>query len=737
MVAREKLTGFISDEEMNKISPSSISSIKTKAGFISDEEMDKISPVDPEKEISEAESAARGFAQGATLGFADEISGGVESLFTDKSYEQARDESRKNFKTAEKANPGYYLAGEVGGGLATAAIPFGGTATLGKAIATGAKLGGVTALGNSEADNIKDVAKDVGSGIALGAGGGALGVGASKVVASGVSSLKKLPSKFIKKGLEDIGDSGANILSKETGQIPIENPNVFKEAASSAKNRLKSFWNPDIDPSFEELANIAKKNGIDPNDLPESIKFGPDSSASRSARNLAEGRFGEETLKRFNKTLDKVRDAYDNKIVSYTKGVPVDEVTAGKILRDSYDEGVSKFFDQMDITHNYLVDQVPGLKITDEAIGELNSALNGIEKFAKGRMARGVTSTQKGQGQQLINAVESIRAGNGSYKQTVEALRDIGEAAFQSKNTMADVPVDVQKMRKIYNDLNNALVNSVKSQLGDDIASSLVENNKLMSEFFGDKSLISGIMGDKSIAPEKAFRSLVLSGDTQKLNALKKVISPEKFDYLKGALLENITKRDPEGNFTFKQLHNAMRSKKSALSTIFTPEELADHAGLVRLGDRFGSPVLSSSGTGASISFQDLYQVPANLSVDAIALSNANRAAKSALEKSPQKTLPKTNFNKEVPKFLKGAPIKAAAVGLSTPEKGYEKWASDGAKKLIQHDSEFTLEQINQIKQSKKGRDLLIKASDLQPKSKAMSKIVEQIRSGSISEEAE
>ncbi len=680
-----------------------------------------------QKEISKTESAVRGFAQGASLGFADEISGAAESLFSDKTYEQARNESRANFDAARKANPGSYTAGEVGGSIATAAIPLGGTATLAKAVQTGARIGAINAYGQSEADNAKDAIRDVAVGSVMGAGGATIAKGVEKGIPLARKGLSTLSDKLTRKGTE----SSTNILSKETGSIPIEDPNVIKEVSKSAKERLKSFWNPKVDPSFKEYSEIAKKNGIDPKLLPESVKFGPNSSISRASRSIAEGRYGEETLKRFDKALDQVKDAYDKKIINYSKGAPVDEITAGKVLRDSYDEGVSKFFDEMDFSHNTIINQVPGLRLTDESLSSINSALNGIEKFAKGRLQRGITGTQRGQGQQLLNAVEAIRAGNGSYKQTVEALRDIGEAAFQSKNSLADIPVDVQKMRKLYNDISESLINTVKSELGDDIANSLIANNKAMSEFFGDQSLIARVMGDKAIAPERAFQSLILNGDSQRIQALKKIISPEKWEYLKGAVLENITKRDAEGSFTFKQLHNGMRNKKNALSSIFTPEELSDYVGLVRLGDRFGSPVLSSSGTGASFSFQDLAKSTSNLTVDALAIRNANKAVNKNLNSQAiSKARDVSPKLKEIPSRVAGAISVMPEITKDNAKKGPEKWASDGFNKLMKHDSTFFSNQEikSKLLSSKKGKELLIKASDLNPGSKAMEKVMEQIK---------
>jgi len=692
---------------------------------------------------TEVESGLRGAAQGLTFNFADEGVGAIEALWETakgnpnefgKLYKKYRDESRANFEKAEQDNPVSYKAGEIAGGLATAAVPMGATATLGQAAITGARLGAISSLGQSKAEDAGGMIEDMSAGAAFGAAGGA----AFKGLEKGIGAAKNLPKIFANKKANEGLDIANQALSKESGSIPVDNTTVFKDAAQSAKNRMKSFWNPDVDPSFEEFAAIAKKNGIDPSLLPEAVKFGPDSSASRAARNLAEGRFGEETLKKFNKTLDQVRDAYDKKILNYSKGVPTDEVTAGKILRDSYDEGVSKFFDQMDFTHNTVMQQVPGLKITPQSMEKIEASLNGVEKFATGRLERGVTQTQRQQAQQLLNAVSAIRAGNGSYKQTVEALRDIGEAAFQSKNSLADVPVDVSKMRKIYSDLNESLIDTVRSNLGDDIANSLVDNNKAMSEFFGDKALISRIMGDKAISPENAFRSLVLNGDSQKLQALKKILPPEKWDYLKGAVLENITKRDPESNFAFKQLHNSMRNKKSALSAIFEPEELMENAGLVRLGDRFGSPVLSSSGTGASLSFQDIYKVPANLSVDAIALRNANKAAQKSL--NPKIEAPM----RDVSPRLKDIPVKAGGLlgapinndsstrnpqneeqGAPIQKKGPEKWANDGAEKLKK--SGLPDSAINELKKSKKGKELLMQVSGMDTNSKAFKNIFSQI----------
>lgn len=132
----------------------------------------KVSP-----QISPVESAIRGAAQGATLGFADELTGGAEAAgdvlsgkakiqdLIDK-YRQHRDESRANYTAAQQANPNTYLGGELGGGIATAFVPGLGGASVGKAAALGAAAG----LGGSTGDITKGEVLEP----ALKTGGGAL-----------------------------------------------------------------------------------------------------------------------------------------------------------------------------------------------------------------------------------------------------------------------------------------------------------------------------------------------------------------------------------------------------------------------------------------------------------------------------------------------------------------------------------------------------------------------------------
>lgn len=156
--------------------------------------------------IGYAESLGRGALQGATMGFSDEIVGALESAFTDKTYEQARNESRAANAIAQEANPWTYGAGEMGGGLATALVPVGRVATTGAKLATtlgreallGAGLGALSGAGYSEAEKTADLIGDT----AQGAGLGLATAGAAATLSHAVPAIGKVLGKSARETMD-------------------------------------------------------------------------------------------------------------------------------------------------------------------------------------------------------------------------------------------------------------------------------------------------------------------------------------------------------------------------------------------------------------------------------------------------------------------------------------------------------------------------------------------------------
>lgn len=191
------------------------------------------------------ESALRGLAQGGTLGFADEIAGaggaGIDALQKGSlsdvvaDYIANRDKWRAADAAAQRANPKTFLAGQIGGGLATAAIPglnIGAAETLaGRALGAGA-LGAVAGLGGSNADLTKG---DVGGAARDAAIGGATGAvlqpAIEKVIAPAAGYLGEKAQDFAgwagKKAMNAAFDTPEEVTSRY-----LSNPDAVNNALS-------------------------------------------------------------------------------------------------------------------------------------------------------------------------------------------------------------------------------------------------------------------------------------------------------------------------------------------------------------------------------------------------------------------------------------------------------------------------------------------------------------------------
>lgn len=164
------------------------------------------------------EGVQRAAADGALLGFGDEIEAGAESVVTDKSYTESRDMIRAQKAQFQKENPKTALAANVAGGFLTggAGASRSLAANAGKTIGakvlsgtlTGATLGSVAGLGSSEAElagEDKDIAGAVRDTAIGGAVGGVLG-GATTAVPAYLSS-RAAKNDALKQALTNNPDS--------------------------------------------------------------------------------------------------------------------------------------------------------------------------------------------------------------------------------------------------------------------------------------------------------------------------------------------------------------------------------------------------------------------------------------------------------------------------------------------------------------------------------------------------
>lgn len=250
---------------------------------------------------TELESAARGAAQGASLGFADEIAGGLGAIptFAGKlgsadplsgtleKYREIRDRQRKADELAKQTNPTSYTAGNIGGAVASSFIPGLSGLTAAKAgsglmgaAQTGAKLGAIAGLGQSQADltkgELSDAAGDVGSGAMLGGATGA----ATQGLMNALSGLHPVNAA---KSLAKVAFN----TPEEVTQAYIDNPEAVKSALPRfelAKNFENSIG--DLKRNVTEGSQTARKALQDVNfrgsDIADELKPISDELAKRA-----------------------------------------------------------------------------------------------------------------------------------------------------------------------------------------------------------------------------------------------------------------------------------------------------------------------------------------------------------------------------------------------------------------------------------------------------------------------
>lgn len=428
---------FISDDDMKKLDGGQ--------DFISDDDFAKM-----QEKPSELSSAGLGAVDAGSLGFADEAYGAVVGGFKaltgprnyDDTYREARDEARNVFKNAEQANPKSYMAGQIGGGLATSFVPGVGLAKgagLAANVARGAALGGVAGIGSSEAD---DFSKDALLGTAVGGATGGVGYGVGKVIEKGAGALSQVAPKVadkidINKPVENLDELLA--ISKQEGvqltPAALSSSNTLKQL-EEALSSSPSYWGnkvrktvTDSQKSIQELADrvLSGKQDQTAYQIGESTKAGIKNQLLSRKTPIS-------------KVFDEVAES--------TKQIPINEKSIQAITNNinklpevrmfGNAGNAQKFIDALGNAKN-----ANDLKILNTALNlELETATgadkavlsaikNKFSNFEKNTLKRSIINwtneLPEGQGKQLLNSLSSARKGWG------EMLKDVRNISKTAK----------------------------------------------------------------------------------------------------------------------------------------------------------------------------------------------------------------------------------------------------------------------------------------------------------------
>lgn len=219
-----------------------------------------------------------GAVDAATMGFGDEIGGGImgayESLMNDKNFQEEYKKYKQSIqdtqKEAEERSPWLHGIGELAGGAAT----FAGTAGLGlglkaaqgagrvaqiaKASGTGALLGGISGAGQSEG-SLLEQPKQLAGDIAEGAFTGGIFGGALDAAGQVISPLAKKGAELANKYIEDSPILRQNLVQPVvTGwnKIPVGSEKWFKTEGKQLANRDTE----DLIGKINEARNIIGSN---------------------------------------------------------------------------------------------------------------------------------------------------------------------------------------------------------------------------------------------------------------------------------------------------------------------------------------------------------------------------------------------------------------------------------------------------------------------------------------------
>lgn len=257
-----------------------------------------------QKDISGVESAARGAAQGVSFGFADEVVGAVKAggdvleevmsgnttnPFADlsASYSKYKNEYRANDRAAEDLNPKSYIAGQVGGSVASTMLPGGVFAKLASNTwKAGTAAGVLQGIGASESETLGGIASDA---LVSGAVGGIGGKIASKIGTSTESMLAKnmvdkiqtlkqtfkLETKSAMSSFNKMWKRTSDNIETYTKDIVEHvdftghNIDTLPEAIGS---KADEFWKTNVEGIFNQVDNGIPEGSIDVNVLMSKIQ---------------------------------------------------------------------------------------------------------------------------------------------------------------------------------------------------------------------------------------------------------------------------------------------------------------------------------------------------------------------------------------------------------------------------------------------------------------------------------
>lgn len=439
---------------------------------------------------SKVGSALRGAVQGLTLGFGDEIGAAaltpfvygaeqVKDLLTGKDeneslkdiYKDLRDTSRDADKEAQKDNTVSYGVGELGGGLATMAVPglnVAKGATLAGRAGMAATGGALAGAGYSEADNIKDLARDTAIGGAL---GGALQGAGEKVVApifSKVGSWIKEsgPTKALGKIFASVHPEVTERYLKRPG--PVNAADELEDIGNYFKDDALNLYK-------QHVGNLDSKAWEVLSEKPTIIKNDIINLGENHIQNILGGKKGN-----LNRISGTGADADKIKVISQQ----LDEIK--QAFGDKLSESDLKSVVQSIQKLGYSLEGSPRTSLQGQALRELSGVYNDALKTLNPEYAKMMIPVQEATS--TLNSLERQFINQQAPEQVDKFVRNTSNF---NKSTARQNKEAINAIREMDNVIGSEIENSVKDRLAYDAFNKVDAN--------GSRKTIMGALAGKAV----------------------------------------------------------------------------------------------------------------------------------------------------------------------------------------------------------------------------------------------
>jgi hypothetical protein len=379
-------------------------------------EMEAPKPAMSDKKYDQNAAAGflRSMGQGATLGFSDEIAGGVGALAAKASGDKApigqiygdiRESIAGRQKEFAQEHPVADVAAQIVGGLPVGGAAFKGATTLPQIAKAGAKsgaiMGGAYGAGTAE-QGLEARAKGAGTGALVGGAVGALApvaiTGVGRVSGAAIQKAKEALSPQISKGVEDLAEA------------------MTDDEAAAIVGEIAERTGLTTDDIAEKLAKLGPKATLA--DVDENFTYALHDAISRfsPAKGAVRKQYAERIIGEHGDTLKSLSNNFDNYTADDVyKALETSAKERSKIAGPLYDKAFSSA-----IPENLSKNPVFGVDNVQDALKQANR-MAALDTERVTRLKSGEMKTGK------LNPVERLHYAKQILWDQAESLRRVGE----------------------------------------------------------------------------------------------------------------------------------------------------------------------------------------------------------------------------------------------------------------------------------------------------------------------